>query len=310
VNARPGTRRRLPIGLIRRNRPVRRSASGRARVRAGAALIALASAAAIYGVASSSAFDYARLRVQPQPVYTDPNAVEQALDFVRGANLFRLDTTPLQAAILNIRTIDSARVSVELPDTLVVTLRERQPILIWAIGARRYLVDDEGNLFAKLDGAPAATSALPVIDDERASSAGLSIGVTLDPVDLDAATRLGSVLPGDVGSTATSLSLTLTDENGFVMKAKPIGWFAIFGFYTPTLRTPALIPGQVRLLRSLIIGRESIVERVILASDTDGTYVPRPSPTPSATPSDTPKPTTRPTAKPTASGTPSPSPKP
>jgi hypothetical protein len=39
-----------------------------------------------------------------------------------------------------------------------------------------------------------------------------------------------------------------------------------------------MIPGQVRLLRSLIAGREASVARVILASETDGTYIPRPSP--------------------------------
>ena len=59
----------------------------------------------------------------------------------------------------------------------------------------------------------------------------------------------------------------------------------MFGFYTPSLRTTELIPGQVRLLRSLLIGREPLLERIILASETDGTYTTRsPAPGPSATP--------------------------
>ena len=74
----------------------------------------------------------------------------------------------------------------------------------------------------------------------------------------------------------------MTDENGFVLTTKPAGWSAVFGFYTPSLRTTELIPGQVRLLRSLLEGREPQVDRVILASDTDGTYVPRTTPKPSA----------------------------
>ena len=49
----------------------------------------------------------------------------------------------------------------------------------------------------------------------------------------------------------------------------------MFGFYTPTLRTTDLIPGQVRLLRSMLAGREDDVLRVILADDRSGTYVPR-----------------------------------
>jgi hypothetical protein len=72
----------------------------------------------------------------------------------------------------------------------------------------------------------------------------------------------------------------VTDENGFVVSAMPGGWSAVFGFYTPSLRRPDLIAGQVRLLRSLLGGREPSVDRVILASDTSGTLIPRPSATP------------------------------
>ena len=91
-------------------------------------------------------------------------------------------------------------------------------------------------------------------------------------------------MPGDIGSGADRLTVTLTDENGYVVKPKPAAWSAIFGFYTASLRTPELIPGQVRLLRSLLIGREPLVERIILANETDGTYTTKPTPEPSATP--------------------------
>jgi hypothetical protein len=127
-----------------------------------------------------------------------------------------------------------------------------------------------------------------VIDDRRAAAAGLSIGTRLDPQDLDAATRLASLVPSDVGSAAKGLAVRVTDENGFVIRADPQGWIAIFGFYTPSLRTPDLIPGQVRLLRSLLIGREPLIARVVLASETDGTYVPKPTPKASADPSASP----------------------
>ena len=100
----------------------------------------------------------------------------------------------------------------------------------------------------------------------------------LDAVDLDAATRLASLVPADVGSSAVSLAVVVTDENGFVLDTRPKGWSAVFGFYTPSLRTTELIPGQVRLLRSLLAGREQLVDRVILASETDGTYTPRATP--------------------------------
>ena len=256
--------------------------------RAGAALALLASAGAIYGVGASTAFEYAGLRVDGA-VYTDPATAEQAVAAAHGENLFRLATEPLVIALEKLPTVESATVSVQLPGTLVVSLRERVPVVVWRAGTRRYLADAQGILFGRLgDDPPAAAADLPVIDDRRAASAGLSVGGRLDPQDIDGATRLASLVPADIGSAARAFTVRVTDENGFVVRADPQGWIAIFGFYTPSLRTPDLIPGQVRLLRSLLIGRESLIERVILASATDGTYVPKPTPRPSPTPTPTP----------------------
>ena len=56
----------------------------------------------------------------------------------------------------------------------------------------------------------------------------------------------------------------------------------------PSLRTTELIPEQVRLLRSLLVGREAQVDKIILASGTDGTYTPRSTPKSSAKPSKAP----------------------
>ena len=111
------------------------------------------------------------------------------------------------------------------------------------------------------------------------------MGSTLDPVVLDAALRLGSLRPADLGTAATQLDIQLDDEHGFVAAtADPVGWSAVFGFYTPTLRTTDLIPGQVRLLRSMLAGREDDVLRVILADDRSGTLRPARRESPSAEP--------------------------
>ncbi|HLO34953.1 MAG TPA: hypothetical protein VK194_02680, partial [Candidatus Deferrimicrobium sp.] len=104
--------------------------------------------------------------------------------------------------------------------------------------------------------------------------------------------------PLDLGSSAVSLGVSVSDENGFVVSAKPTAWSAVFGFYTPSLRTPDLIPEQVRLLRSLLAGREAQVDRVILASATDGTYTPRASASPASKSSS--KPSSKASPRPTA----------
>ncbi len=280
MSARPVARRtRAPLPG-RRTRSIRRASAGLSPVRAGAALALLASAAAIYGVGASSAFDYARLEVDGLH-FTDARAVEAALADVRGRNLFGLSTGPLEAALEALSTVDNARVDVRLPGTLAVTLEERRPVLIWQVEARRYLADPDGALFAMLEAGvdpPPGTAGLPVIDDRRAASAGLSVDRRLDDVDLDAATRLASLVPADVGSSAVSLAVVVTDADGFALETRPKGWSAVFGFYTTSLRTTELIPDQVRLLRSLLFGRERLVDRVILASGTDGTYTPRATP--------------------------------
>ena len=284
MSGRPIARRtRTPI-IGRRVRPVRRASAGLSTARAGAALAMLVSAAAVYGVGASPAFDYSRLQVDGV-VFTDQAAVEAALAPARGANLFGLATGPLEAAIETLPTVEHASVDVHLPATLAVTVDERVPVLVWQVGEHRWLADANGVLFAGLDDSPPPeAAALPVVDDRRLASVTLEVGSRLDPVDVDAATRLASLAPGDVGSSAAGLSVAVTDESGFVLTTAPAGWSAIFGFYTPSLRTTDLIPGQVRLLRSLLDGREPQVDRIILASATDGTYLPKTSPAPSGKP--------------------------
>ena len=212
-------------------------------------------------------------------------AVEAALTASRGQNLFGLHTQPLVAAIESMPTVAAARVDVHLPGTLAVTITERTPVLVWQIGRRRYLADAGGSLFAELADPPAAgAAALPVVDDRRAASGLLGLGGTLDPVDLDAATRLASLKPADVGSGAVSLMVAVSDENGFVIGTRPNAWSAVFGFYTPSLRKTDLIPGQTQVLKNLLLGREPTVAVVILGDDRDGTYIPKATPSPSASP--------------------------
>ncbi len=279
-------RRPVVRGHARRTAPVRRRSAGLSRVRAGAALAMLLSAAAIYGVAASPAFGVDRVEIRGLR-YTAEADVRSRLDVAGGANLFGLRTDRLAAAVRELPTVASVGVSVGLPDRLSIEVAERQPVLSWRVGDHRFLADRDGTLFAELgEPPPADAAALTVVDDRRAGSRSLAVGSRLDSVDLDAATRLGSIRPGDVGSAAAALVLQVTDEHGFVLAARPTGWTAVFGFYTPSLRTPDIIPGQVRLLRSLLARQgEANVVQVVLASETDGTFsTPRPSPRASVAP--------------------------
>jgi cell division septal protein FtsQ len=310
---RPGAR---PGGGTRRTKPVRRASAGLTPVRAGALLAILLAGAGIYGLASSNAFQLRRTTVTGA-TWTPESKILAALALPQGANVFTVHAGDLEQALRAIPSLRGASVEISLPDEVRIAVDERVPLLVWQTVNGSYLVDGDGNLFAQVgQDTTDATAALPVIADTREFAGSLVVGSTLDDPTLDAALRLGSLTPADVGTAARSLVLRLDDQDGFTMQTQPASWTAVFGFYTPTLRTTELIPGQVRLLRSLLAGREAGIERIVLADDRSGTLVPRSSeePTKSPRPTRTPRPSPTPaataTAKPGRSQTPATSPEP
>jgi hypothetical protein len=294
MTVRSRTLRPRSLGHARRTRAVKRHSAGLTPVRAAALLTMLATGLGIYGAGASGAFAFRPERLAVSGArFTAKDAIGSALAIAPGSNLFMLATSPLQRRLEQLPTVLRAEVAVGLPDSVRVELTERRPILAWAIGDRRLLVDGAGRAFAQLDGTSgdpavaAAVKGLPVVLDERAAAPGLGIGASVDSIEFDVATRLGALRPADVGSAATALIVAVTDQDGFVVRSVPDGWTAVFGFYSPTLRTPDLVPGQVRLLASLLVGREAKIGRIVLANATDGTYVPRETPKGSLAPSPT-----------------------
>lgn len=247
--------------------------------RAAAILGVLAASGAVYGLAATPAFTLSRTEL-PDLKWTTHAALVAAVATPAGMNLFRIRSAPIEARLKALPGIAAARVIVSLPDTLVVQVEERRPILAWAVGDRRFLVDRDGVLFAASTADAVAAAALPTVDDARTESVTLEVGARLDPVDLDAATRLGSLVPADIGSRAQALVVQVNTANGFVVGTLPRSWIAVFGLYTPNLRTPAIVPGQVRLLRSLIFGREQTIDRVFLPDAAGGTFILKASPSP------------------------------
>ena len=270
---RPGGR---PSGGVRRARAVRRRSAGLTPTRAAALLALVVGLAGLYGATSSDAFALRRTQIDGV-TWTPEDAVLAALDLPEGQNLFLLDTDELARRLTMIPAIRGASITVALPDEVRVDVAEREGLLVWQVGTDRYLVDEDGLLFGRVDEtSPEAAAKLPVVDDQRVVAGVLALGATLDPVLLDAARRLGSLRPADLGTAASRFEITLDDEVGFTLEAEPVGWSAVFGFYTPTLRTTELIPGQVRLLRSMLaqVGEETVL-RVILADERSGTRIPR-----------------------------------
>lgn len=266
-----------PAGLPLRRGRIRRASAGLSPVRAGAAFVMLVAALAVYGVGNSPVFLYRSLELDAGASPHTTRAVVMAalrLDSGPAPNLFLLRTDRLEADLRGLPAVTAAEVTVSLPDTILVRLVEREPILVWNAAGRRFLVDRTGLLFAPVDaGGPG--DGLPYVTDHRAASAGVDVGSRLDAVDLDAATRLATIVPEDIGSVAAELRVTIEDADGYQLRPVGVPWIALFGVYTPLIRTPDLIPGQVRLLRSFLAGRELTVKTVTLADDRSGTYVSR-----------------------------------
>lgn len=251
--------------------------------RAAALLGMLASGFLFTLVTGPTAFALSRTDL-PALTWTDPQLVTRTLALPDGANVFRLDTAPLEAALRALPAVAAADVTVALPDAaVVVTIEERQPVVAWQVGETRYIADRDGLIFASVAGTAKLPAGVTLIEDRRGGAVGpLAIGDRIDAVDFDVATRLGSLTPADVGGSAPKLEVAITDIDGFLVSSSA-GWTAVFGFYSAAARSPDIIPGQVRLLRSLLLEHgEGSLARIILASATDGTYVPKA--TPKATP--------------------------
>lgn len=294
--ARRGSGRTERPGPARERR--RRAAGGRlAPVRAGAILVMVLALLAGWGLAASPAFAFRELElVDPERLLTERAAIEAAVEGIAaGESVFAVAAGRIEAALEALPTVRAADVAVALPGTLRVALDEREPVLAWVVGETRYAVDETGLVLAAAAAdAPGAAARLVPIVDRRAGIA-LAVGTTIDPLLLDAATRIGSLTPADVGSARERATVVLDDRDGFTLRLAPGGPIAVFGFYTPSLRPPAIVPGQARLLRSFLDGREDEIGWVILASETNGTYLakgakraPDPTPRPAATPAPAP----------------------
>lgn len=248
-----------------------------------------------------------------------PDALRQAAGIPLGSNLLAVDLRAVQLSLAALPFVASVQVRAALPDRVVIDVHEAPLLMRWRVAGSEWLIGGDGRVIGAVTEpilaptAAAQIAVLPLIDDQRAT-AGLVSGAafaasTIDPIILDAATRLAGLAPADAGSASTSFALTILDQYGFTLHATGGGaeWTAVFGTYSASIRPTTLIPGQVRLLRSLLRGREAAIGWVILADDQAGTFTPRgvqPPPPSSAEPSQLPSmpPELSPSPSATASG--------
>lgn len=96
--------------------------------------------------------------------------VRAALSPWLGASSLAADAAEIRAAVGQIGWVESAGVRLSAPETLIVTVRERRPVVIWRRGDALMLLDAAGAHIAPL-GARAERPDLPLIAGEGADLA-------------------------------------------------------------------------------------------------------------------------------------------
>ena len=191
--------------LVRPRRPARPRRKSRRPLQVTVAVAALVATVWLLLVSSVLGVD----TVQVDGVTTLPaDQVRETAGIEPGTPLLRVDVDAARARVARLPSVASVEVTRGWPNTVVVTVVERVPIVVVGEPGRRSLMDAEGVLFDTVSGAPPA-GVVPL--DVPTPGPG-------DPATmaaLAAVEALPSDLRRDVASaaatTAEDVSLTLTD---------------------------------------------------------------------------------------------------
>lgn len=110
-----------------------------------------------YGVVSgyrylhvSPFFQVQRVVFQGTSLRTEP-AMRSVFATVREKNLLALDLRPFQEKVLEHAWVESVALHRELPDTLYVVLKERNPVGVCQVKGKTYLFDKDGELIDTME---------------------------------------------------------------------------------------------------------------------------------------------------------------
>lgn len=184
-------------------------AQGRRRlVRASIAAAIVLAVVAVFGVLASSLFRVDEVAIQGA-LYTDPEALAEIEDDLRGEPLLLVDTASIERRLEQLAWVELAQVGKEFPNTVRIDLRERQPVITFVGSDNRWRVADrDGRVLAVLDGQPAAPMLVAGVgpDTEVAQFAGSGYAAVAElvvslPSEIRTITRTATLNPttGDVG---------------------------------------------------------------------------------------------------------------
>ena len=164
-----------------------RRSLGRRRVLALVLLVPIAVATAVWAITYTPLFEARHIRVEGA-VSLRPDAVRSLAGIEPSTNVFHLQTQAVTASLLGDPWIASASVERDLPDTIVLSIVEREPVgMIEAMGEASILASDGTVLPASaattsgVDTLPKVQAALGAPDVAQRAAAAALLGA-LDPV--------------------------------------------------------------------------------------------------------------------------------
>jgi cell division septal protein FtsQ len=166
--------------------------------------------------------------------YTSTLALDQIMEAYRGVPLLSIDSDALSHRLAELPAVADVQVEMRLPGELRVSITEKPPAFIWRTAAVQLVGAADGSIITELlltDEPDAGLQRLPVVDDQRFASRALTVGDVLPAAELRVALRLIALDPDVIGSRARHLSVSMDDEQGFVIATPQTAWRAAMGFY-------------------------------------------------------------------------------
>ena len=200
------TGRAAPVGQMRGGRPLPRQRAGspvparRARAQRGPRfwrrLLGFFTVLAIVGGGISFALVSPTFHVQQITIEGTQN--QRLIEAIRrmgiqGQDIFLLSRSALVARLEALPLVASASVSIQLPDSVTVTVQERVPVLLWQSGKTIFGIGQDGVVIAPLSEL-SGTDRLALVVDKR-QAAGMHPGTRLPAADIAFVEQVFAQLP-------------------------------------------------------------------------------------------------------------------
>jgi hypothetical protein len=168
-----------------------------------AAVLLVGAGWVVYDSASSDRFQVRSVRVQGNVLLSRTEVENVAA--VSGVNVFWVDRSQVAARVRALPLVQRVEISATLPDTVEISVVERQPAAFWVSGDRSYLVDREGVILKAVDvdtqqaracaGQPCDPRVAPLPTVAQLDGQPLTPGDRVDASALMTSARLAALLP-------------------------------------------------------------------------------------------------------------------